>query len=63
MDKEDDDDVGDEVGERMDGVGNHGRTASEDSGYEFKHEQCKIDGAAPQRDAAYLAFALGILNG
>ena len=51
--EDDDDDIGDEVAERMDGIGHHGRTMAHDACDEFEYQQNHICHSAYQRHLIY----------
>jgi hypothetical protein len=51
--EDDDNDIGDEVAERMDGISHHSRTMSHDACDEFEYQQYHIRHSAYQRHLIY----------
>ena len=56
--EEHDNQIGHEVGKRVYGIGNHGRTAAQHAGDKFEEQQQKIDEAAHKRHAEDEMLAL-----
>ena len=60
--KNEHDNVGGEVGQRVHRIGYHGRTVSRDAGQEFEHDQYEVDETSRPRHFINLFFPFGLFH-
>ena len=52
--------IGQQVAQRVYGIGNHRRRHTHDAGTEFQYRQKDVDDAAPKRDTIYFFFSVHV---